>query len=208
MIDIPLLLSFLVAAAILTVTPGVDTALVLRTCLVEGRWAALKASAGIALGCLAWGAAVSFGLGALLQASEGAYAVAKGLGAAYLLWLGLGLLLRPRQGIHLTPETAQPSGRHAFWRGLLANLLNPKVGVFYVTFLPQFVPVGAPVAAFTLGLACLHVALSLVWFALLLAATAPMSRYLQEPRWVRWLDRMTAGVLITFGIQLAVSNAR
>jgi threonine/homoserine/homoserine lactone efflux protein len=208
MIDIPLLLSFLVAAVILTITPGVDTALVLRTCLVEGRKAALQASVGIALGCLAWGGAVSFGLGALLQASEWAYAVARGLGAAYLLWLGWGLLLRPRNGMDWGPGTVPSVGSNAFGRGLLANLLNPKVGVFYVTFLPQFVPEGAPVAVFTFGLACLHVALSLAWFALLMAATAPLSRCLREPRWVRLLDRMTAGVLIAFGIRLAVSGSR
>jgi threonine/homoserine/homoserine lactone efflux protein len=207
-IDIPLLLSFVVAAAMLTVTPGVDTVLVLRTCLVEGRLAALKASAGIALGCLAWGGAAAFGLGALLQASETAYAVAKGLGAAYLLWLGLGLLLRTRDGIDLGPEPASTPGRNAFWRGLLANLLNPKVGVFYLTFLPQFVPEGAPVEAFTFGLACVHVALSLGWFALLMAATEPLSHCLRQPRWVRMLDRLTATVLIAFGIKLAASSAR
>lgn len=85
MIDVPLFLAFLAAAAILTVTPGVDTAMVLRAATVDGRRAGIAASAGIILGCLIWGAAVSLGLGAVLQASELAYAVVKFAGAAYLV---------------------------------------------------------------------------------------------------------------------------
>jgi threonine/homoserine/homoserine lactone efflux protein len=96
MVDIPLLIAFLAAASVLTMTPGVDTAMVLRAAAVEGRNSAIMAASGIALGCLFWGGAVSLGLGALLRASELAYGVVKLAGAAYLLWLGLKLLIKPR----------------------------------------------------------------------------------------------------------------
>ncbi len=207
MIDLPLLLAFAAAAALLTVTPGVDTAIVLRTATLAGRRQAVLAAAGICLGCLAWGVAVSLGLGALLQASELAYTVVKFAGAAYLIWLGSRLLFNPRASFDSDPKgaTAAASGQ-AFWRGLLTNLLNPKVGVFYVTFLPQFVPPGADVAAYSFFLACLHVLLSLAWFAVLIAATIPLGALLRRPALTRVLDRLTGGVLVGFGVRLAASS--
>jgi threonine/homoserine/homoserine lactone efflux protein len=91
-------------------------------------------------------------------------------------------------------------------RGLLTNLLNPKIGVFYVTFLPQFVPTGVGAGLWMLLLAALHVAYSMVWFAVLIAATLPLSRVLKRPAVVRWIDRITGGVLIGFGARLALSR--
>ena len=207
MIDLPLLLAFAAAASLLTVTPGVDTAIVLRTATLEGRRQAVLAAAGICLGCLAWGVAVSLGLGALLQASKLAYTVVKVVGAAYLIWLGTRLVLNPRPSFDSDPKgaTAAASGQ-AFWRGLLTNLLNPKVGVFYATFLPQFVPLGADVAAYSFFLACLHVLLSLAWFAVLIAATIPLGTLLRRPALTRALDRLTGGVLVAFGVRLAASS--
>ena len=89
---------------------------------------------------------------------------------------------------------------------MLTNLLNPKVGVFYVTFLPQFVPLGADVAAYSFFLACLHVLLSLAWFAVLIAATIPLGTLLRRPALTRALDRLTGGVLVAFGVRLAASS--
>lgn len=207
--SLPLLLAFVAAATLLAVTPGLDTAIVLRTATVEGRRPALLAALGIGLGCLVWGVAVSLGLGALLQASELAYMVVKVVGATYLVWLGVRLILRPRTAIdHGAAGAGVRGGRDAFWRGLLANLLNPKVGVFYVTFLPQFVPVGADVASYSLFLASLHVLLTIVWFSTLIAATVPLGRFLRQPVVVRGLDRLTGGVFIAFGLKLAASSAR
>ena len=99
-----------------------------------------------------------------------------------------------------------PSGPVAFRRGLLTNLLNPKVGVFYVTFLPQFVPQGANVAAFTFFLVGVHVALTIVWFAGLILATAPLGRFLRRPAVVRTMDRVVGVVFIGFGLKLAASK--
>ncbi len=208
MADPALLLAFLAAATILTITPGVDTAMVLRSATVEGRRAAIYAGIGIMLGCLVWGGAVSLGLGAVLRASETAYTIVKLAGAAYLLWLGIGLLARPRSALAADPQQAIAGSAEAFRRGLLTNLLNPKIGVFYVTFLPQFVPAGANVAAYSFFLAVLHVVLTSFWFAALIAATVPLGRLLRRPAALRTLDRLTGGVFIAFGIRLATSSAR
>lgn len=203
----PLLLAFFAAAVILTVTPGVDTAMVPRAATVDGRKPALLAAAGIALGCLIWGAAVSLGLRALLRASELGYHVVKFANAAYLLWLGVTLLLKPRSVF--SPDEAKlpsPRVREAFWRGFLTNLLNPKVGVFYVTFLPQFVPAGANVAVYSYLLTRLHVGLTLGWFGVLVTATVPLGRFLRQPSAMKTLDRLTGGIFIAFGVKLAASR--
>jgi threonine/homoserine/homoserine lactone efflux protein len=201
----PSLIAFTLAAALLTVTPGLDTALVLRTAAAEGARRAFAASLGICLGCLAWGALVAVGLGMLLQASELAYLTLKWVGAAYLLYLGFRLIFAPR-GEPGAGESEPPPRSNWFARGLLTNLLNPKVGAFYVSFLPQFIPAGASVAWTTLLLAAIHAGLGLLWFALLIGATRPLARALRNPALVRGLDRATGGVLIFFGLKLAFSR--
>ena len=203
-----LLLAFVAAASLLTVTPGVDTALVLRAATVEGRRPALLVSMGIVSGCLVWGAAVSLGLAALLRASEVAYGIVKFAGAAYLIWLGVRLVCQPRTAAESAVGNAPSRQRgEAFRRGLLTNLLNPKIGVFYVTFLPQFVPAGVSMAGYSFFLASIHALLTLAWFGLLIAATVPLGRVLQRPRVVKTLDRITGGVLLAFGVRLAGSSA-
>lgn len=209
MIDLPLFLAFLAAATILTVTPGVDTAMVLRAATVDGRRAGAAASAGIILGCLIWGAAVSLGLGVVLRASELAYAVLKFAGAACLVWLGAKLLLSPREALNPAAEVPGANSRcDAFGKGFLTNMLNPKIGVFYITLLPQFVPAGADVAGYSFFLAGVHILLTLIWFAVLIAATVPLGRFLRKPKAIKALDRMTGGVFVAFGLKLATSSAR
>lgn len=202
------ILAFTVAAVVLTVTPGLDTALVLRTSASQGPRAAGFAVVGIALGCLVWGGIVALGLGALLAASELAFTIVKYLGAAYLLWLGAHLLLKPRRSFEGGGALAGAGSGDwsALRRGLLTNILNPKVGLFYVTFLPQFVPAGADVASFSFLLASIHVLLGLVWLGLLVAATIPMGRFLRRPAVVRTTDRLTGGIFVAFGIKLALSR--
>jgi len=209
MIDIPLLLAFLVAASVLTITPGVDTAMVLRSAATGGPRQGVMAGIGISIGCLIWGAAVSLGLGALLKASELAYEIVKWIGAAYLLWIGANLLLKPRQTLDDGADgEASPAGRIALYRGFLTNMLNPKIGIFYMTFLPQFIPAGVGVAGYSLFLATVHVGLTVIWFAILIAATAPLARILKRAPVIRALDRLTGGVFLAFGVKLAASSNR
>jgi RhtB (resistance to homoserine/threonine) family protein len=199
------LLAYLAAASLFTITPGLDTAMVLRTAAVEGPRRGALAGLGIICGCLVWGVAVALGLGVLLAASQTAYTVLKWAGAAYLAWLGLGLIFKPRSKIDLV---ATPGERPGNWwlRGFLNNLLNPKIGVFYVSFLPQFVPANMPAAPFIVLLAVIHGLLTVVWFAALIAATAPAKRWLQQQAVVRWLDRTTGAVFLLFGLRLALDR--
>lgn len=119
------LLAYTLAATLLTLTPGLDTALILRTATAEGGRKALHAALGIDLGCFIWGAVVAFGLGALLAVSELAYTLLKWCGAGYLCWLGIQLLLRPRQQFNTTPAESTTTSNW-FLRGMLGMCLIPK----------------------------------------------------------------------------------
>jgi threonine/homoserine/homoserine lactone efflux protein len=198
------LIAFVAAATLITITPGLDTAMVLRTAAVEGPRTAALAGLGILSGLLAWGAAVALGLGVLIGASTLAYTALKWAGALYLAWLGVKLILRPRSKLDLAAAGA-PRGN--WWaRGFLNNLLNPKIGVFYVSFLPQFTPAHVPAAPFIFLLAVIHACLGAIWFAVLIAATSPLKRWLQRAAVVRWLDRVTGVVFIGFGLRLALDR--
>ncbi len=201
------LIAFIPAAILLTITPGLDTALVLRTAATEGPRKAALAGLGIALGCLTWAALVAVGLGALLAVSTLAYTVLRWVGAAYLVWMGYRMLRHPRKAFAL--EAAQDGKASAsFVRGVLTNLLNPKVGVFYVSFLPQFVPHGAVVAPFIMMLGAIHVGIGLVWVACLIGATRPVARWLRRPKVLQSLDRVTGGLFVAFGVALALDARR
>jgi threonine/homoserine/homoserine lactone efflux protein len=202
------LVAFSGAAALLTVTPGLDTALVLRTSASEGRRRAAAAGAGILAGCLMWGVVVGLGLGALLAASQLAYTILKWAGAAYLVWLGLQLLLHPRRTFEDGEATGQAGAGAWFRRGLLSNALNPKIGVFYVSFLPQFIPANANVALWSFGLAGVHVLLSIGWFALLIGLGGRIGVLIRRRGVVTWLDRLTGGVFVAFGARLALEPSR
>jgi threonine/homoserine/homoserine lactone efflux protein len=203
----PSLIAYILTAGLVTISPGLDTALVLRTAASEGVRPAALAGSGIALGCLAWATVVAAGLGVLLDASRLAYEILRWAGAAYLIWLGIRLLRHPRRSV-LSELPAARSGHAAFARGALTNLLNPKVGVFYVSFLPQFVPAGAPVGPYVMMLGLIHAFEGLLWFACLIAATQSLSRWLQRPAVVGWLDRATGGLFVLFGLGLALESRR
>lgn len=201
------LIAFSIAAILLTITPGLDTALVLRTAAVEGSRTAWMAAFGIFLGSLGWAVLVGVGLGALFAASALAFDILKWVGAAYLVWLGVNLILRPRERFDVEaegPPTAQGVGW--LWRGAFNNLLNPKVGVFYVSFLPQFTPPGVPVAPWMVMLALIHCAFSAVWFGAIIGATQPIAGALRRAAVVRWLDRLTGGLFLAFGVRLALER--
>lgn len=211
------LLAFTLAAGLLTITPGLDTALVLRTAAVEGPRRAMLAGIGICCGCLTWGLAASVGLGTLLAASRVAYGALRIAGACYLIFLGTKMLLRKHQSASAMgdalslPVSSNPVSASAprwFVRGILTNLLNPKVGVFYITFLPQFIPAGVSVTSFSMLLAAIHATEGILWFCLLTLATRPLSRWLRRPHVAQTLDRATGTVLVGFGLGLVLDNRR
>ncbi|HEV2287926.1 MAG TPA: LysE family translocator [Candidatus Acidoferrales bacterium] len=211
------LIAFAIAAALLTITPGLDTALVLRTAAVEGPRRAWLAGTGICSGLFGWALAVSVGLGALLAVSHLAYNALRIVGACYLIYLGGKIFFRKSAALAETERLASAevaaaasseSAARWFARGFLCNILNPKVGVFYVTFLPQFIPAGVGVTSFILLLASIHVAEGLLWFVVLISATNLLSSWLRRPRVAKAIDRVTGAVLVGFGLALALEKSR
>jgi len=203
-----LILSFLFAITILTLTPGFDTALVLRSAAAQGWKRASVTALGVTLGCLVWGVAVGLGLGALLLASEVTYNLLKWIGAAYLLYLGVKLLIHPRTQAEEGQRAQSKEQRYfaCFTRGLFGNLLNPKVGVFYVTFLPQFIPAGASVPLWCTLMALTHMLIGLVWNAVLIGSSQYFATHLRRPAVLKVMDRLTGCVFIGFAAKLALSR--
>ena len=203
------LLSFAVVAALLTITPGLDTALVLRSALVQGRRLAIATSLGIISGAFVWGVAAAVGLAALLRASELAFAVLKIIGAGYMIFLGLRMLwtrvIRPRPSLASQADRLPRHWWGAFGKGLLTNLLNPKVGAFYVAVLPGFIPAGSNELLMGVVLAAVHGVESAAWFTLIVFGANGVRRWLERPVVRRSIDGLTGAALIGFGVKLAVS---
>ncbi|KAF6677787.1 MULTISPECIES: LysE family translocator [Pantoea] len=199
------LFAFSLAALLLTLTPGLDTALILRTAFAEGGKKAFHAALGIDAGCFVWGALVALGLGALLAVSEMAYTVLKVCGAVYLSWLGLQLLIRPRSSFSNGDDNNVSQGSW-FIRGMLGNVLNPKMGIFYVSFLPQFIPAGHSPLIWTFILVSIHVAIGTIWSVTLILSTHFASAVLKKSRVVRVMDRATGGLFLCFAAKLAIST--
>ena len=193
------------ASALLTITPGMDTALVMRTATAVGRKQAIQTTLGCHVGCLLWGIAAALGLGALVSVSELAFNIVKYAGAAYLLWLGVRMLCKPKQA--LTVET-EPDAKEQHWfiKGMTGNLLNPKIGIYYVSLPAQVLPAGQSLALWTLGLAVLHVVMSLPWMLVIIHAIQSISRYLRRPGFLKWMDRITGSLFVLFALKLATSK--
>jgi threonine/homoserine/homoserine lactone efflux protein len=199
---------FAAVAGLLTIIPGVDTAIVLRTALTRDRATAAATAGGILSGCLVWGVAASVGAAALLAASHTAYTALRLAGACYLLYLGVSMLRRSmrRDSGAATLGLAAPGPWRAWLRGLGVNLLNPKVGVLYVALIPQFIPPHAPHLAVGILLALVHDLEGAVWFALIITAAHTARRVLDRPTVHRVIDRVTGTVLVAFGVRIAVGS--
>jgi threonine/homoserine/homoserine lactone efflux protein len=193
------ILTFTVVALVLTLTPGADTALVLRTAVAGGWAAGTRCTLGICTGTMTWAAASALGVSALVSASPVAYDVLRYAGAAYLLWLGLSALRSAGQAAAEVP-------RRAFRDGLVTNLLNPKIGVFYATLLPQFLRPDDPVLATSLLLAGIHATLGLLWLGLLSFVAERAATTLRRDSVRRALQRVTGTVLVGFGVKVLTGS--
>lgn len=198
--------------ALLIVAPGPDVLLVVRNAVL-GRAAGLATRLGTLGGLLVHASAVTVRLSALVAASATAFTLVKLIGAAYLVLLGLQALWSTRPmnrtglcggGRHASRQAPPVRPRAA--RAADHNVLNPKVAVFFVAFLPQFIPAGAPTASSTAGLAAVFVPLSAVYLLLLVALVSRAATVLARPAVRRWLDRTAGVVYIGFGIRLATAS--
>ena len=199
-----ILIPYTIAIIILTITPGLDTTLIIRTATVENRQKAFQTALGINFGCIIWGVIVACGLGALLATSELAFNLLKWVGAAYLAWLGLQLLIKPRSSLDNKIEVQITT--NWFLKGFFCNILNPKVGLFYVTFLPQFIPSAVNPFLWIMGLVAIHVVLGFLWSTVLIFMMQPISKFLKQPRIVKRLDQITGAIFLLFALKLVLSK--
>ena len=206
-------IAFLGIAALLTIIPGADTALVTKNAIARGRTAAFFTTFGICLGCLCHATASALGLSVVLRESARLYEWVKLAGAAYLVYIGARALWAARK----YPQAAEPSLQspangasasllRSFSEGLFTNLLNPKVAIFYLTFLPQFIAPGESVLRKSLFLAGIHVLMGLAWLCSYAALLDRMSAVLTRPKVRRKLEAFTGAVLVGFGLRLAMEK--
>jgi threonine/homoserine/homoserine lactone efflux protein len=198
--------AFAVFAAVLAITPGLDTMLVLRTTAVSGRAAGLAAVTGVALGCLVWAVASAAGVTAVLAASRLAFDILRWAGVAYLLYLGIRTLWTAKPSTVDEPPPVTGWAK-ALRTGFTTNLLNPKVGVFYLSVMPQFLPSGLNPLAGSLALGAIHIGEGFVWLTLVVLAVNLARGWLTRPTVKRRLEQLTGLVFIGFGVRLALSRA-
>ena len=197
------ILAFAGIAALLTILPGADMALVAKVTLLDGKRAAFLTSLGICAGLPIHSTASALGLSLILATSAEAFTVVKYAGAAYLAYLGIRTIrdsLRPAADPHVAAARTRGAAA-AFAQGWLSNVLNPKVALFYLTFLPQFISPGDNVLAKSLLLAGIHAVLGLAWLPLYAYAIDQIGVLIRGAR--RWLERLSGAALIALGVRLA-----
>jgi threonine/homoserine/homoserine lactone efflux protein len=196
-----LLLSFFGVSAVVIVTPGQDTALTIRNTLRAGRRGGVLTALGVATGQCGWAVATSAGLAALLVASEPLFRSLRLIGAAYLIWLGLQSLARVVRR-RSTPHERRGRSRSSYRQGVVSNLGNPKMAVFFSSLLPQF----AHSFAGLLVLGLTFAAMTLTWLSAYAVAVAKAGDILRQPRVRRLLDAIVGAVLVAFGARLATER--
>jgi threonine/homoserine/homoserine lactone efflux protein len=189
------------ASLLIALSPGPGTALVLRQSVRGGRRSALATVAGMEVGVLCWAVAAALGLSVLLTASEIAYLVLRVAGAAVLVWLGVKALLSEHDATRDTEATS-----NAFHSGLVVNLANPKLGVFAISFLPQFLPAGHPGKGVLLLFAVAWVVVDTTWYLVVVGVLHRVRGRLSRTRVRRVLERLSGVVLLALGVRLVLGS--
>ncbi|MDC0663746.1 LysE family translocator [Marinobacter sp. SS21] len=203
--------AYLIAIVLLTITPGVDTLLVVRNSVRSGVRAGSVTSLGICSGLFIHATLSAVGISLILVQTAWAFTLLKWAGACYLLWLGLASLRLAcarsgNAGPGITPARVPPRFVRDFREGLLSNLLNPKTALFYMAFLPQFIDPAGNVFLQSMGLAAIHFLLAMVWQCAL-AAMVAHSHTLASPAWLkRALHGVTGGLFVGIGAKVALSQ--
>lgn len=200
-------------AAIMTIIPGPDTAVVLSSAIRGGRAAAVRAALGVGSGLLVWGLAASIGLSAALHSSTEVYTVFRFACGAYLIYLGISLLLR-RTPVPAQTEGAGPASRTfargsswGYRRALTTSVFNPKLGVFFVTVMPIFIPAHESVAAISFLFASIQGCEAVAWYLVVGAVAARAQAFLRREEVIRWLDWASALVFLPLGALVALERS-
>ena len=210
----PQILTFAGLAALLTISPGADTMLVIRSVISRGPSAGLLTTAGICSGLFVHASLSAAGLSLIILKSALAFEILKTAGACYLLYLGfqsIRHLFKTGRGDtgHMMADSApngRKSGRRAYMEGLLNNILNPKPAVFYLALLPQFIGPADPVFLKSLMLAGIHFVMGIIWLSAISLFLGKMRSFLASPRVQQWLEASSGVVLIGLGIRLAMEK--
>lgn len=199
---------FVVAALVLNITPGSDTIYILSRTLSQGVKAGIASVLGISSGVLVWGLLVSLGLAAILATAPMVMLGIKLLGAAYIVWIAVQMW----RSNDLDATSLQDASKHmnvwkTYQQGVLTNLLNPKVGLFFLAFLPQFVSSGVESAVPFLLLTATFMVTGTLWCLLLVALAGLISHHLQkQPQWAKRITQSSAAVLGLMGIHTGISS--
>ncbi len=202
---------FVVSGLLLNVTPGPDTAYIIGRSIQLGWRGGAAAAMGISCGCLVHVSGAAIGLSAVLMTSSTAFAVVKLAGAAYLLFSGVQMLLsRPRPMADMTAPGEAVTLRRVFWQGALTNVLNPKVALFFLAFLPQFVAADSPhktLAFLALGL--IFICNGTLWcFGVAAFAAKAATRIRQSDGVMVWINRVLGGMFVYLGFRMAMLQTR
>ncbi|AEF53228.1 LysE family translocator [Marinomonas posidonica] len=203
-------LPFLLAISVLTMSPGVDTILVMRNTALGGWRLGFLSSLGICLGLFAHATVSALGLSVILLGSAGLFTAFKLLGAAYLVYLGVQALRSAAKPVGLSFNTASDVHRVTAWssfrQGILSNVLNPKPIVFYMAFLPQFIDPSHSALVQSLFMASLHFMIAMVWQMFLALMIHRARVWLARPKVAQVMDSLTGVLLVGFGVKLALSQ--
>ena len=199
-------IAFTLIAAVLAVTPGADTMLVMKNSMRFGNRAGWATTFGILGGTLVHAFISALGISVIVAQSEMLFQVMKGLGALYLVWLGIQAFRCAGHEVENQPGIERRAVRGAFMEGLITNVLNPKVAIFYVAFLPQFISANDAVLQKSLLLACIHNLLSLLWLGALVMVIGRGKFWLQKLQVQRRLSQISGGILIALGLRLALER--
>jgi RhtB (resistance to homoserine/threonine) family protein len=208
------ILIFAGIALLMAMTPGADTMLVLRTVMARGQRAGVLATLGICSGLPLHALLSALGLSAILMRSAEAFEVVKWVGACYLAFLGVQSLIHAVRTRHSASTdftgdgsaTEVVSGRRSFLEGLFTNLLNPKVALFYLALLPQFVSSAETAFFESLMFATIHLVLSLLWLFIVVAFMARLRAVITSSRVRRWMEGVTGAILVGLGVRLALER--
>nr|WP_315364022.1 LysE family translocator [Cytobacillus firmus] len=200
--------TFLILSLFVVMSPGIDTALITKRTIADGRTDGYKMGLGITAGSLVHTFAAAFGLSAILMQSAAAFEIIKYAGAVYLIYLGLSsfISLKRKKNSDIETEVKSDMKKSAFKQGLLSNVLNPKVAMFFLTFLPQFVKAGENAQQQLIIMGIIYTLLSIFWFFLYVYFINYMREWLMSPKVQRVMDKATGAVLIGFGLKLALDK--
>lgn len=207
------LYTFAIVAALLTVSPGADTMIVLKNVMRGGRKSGIIASAGVLSGLLIHMLFAAMGISIILMQSAEAFHIVKMLGAGYLIWLGIHSIYQAIKGNGLNLSEKKEAGieynfSRSFREGFVSNILNPKVAVFYLAFFPQFINKGDSVAVKSFVLASIHYIESIIWLLILSYAFGYIRKQIMNSKVIRWVNGIAGGLLVTLGAAIVLEDSK